>query len=118
MLFQYTKAKFSVKDSAYEGRLSVSGDPSVHSVNVTISQLRATDTDRFSCEFMVEKVASEDERIPGRIEFFLLVNSGEFYVLFSLPHTRYMLVPNGKFCIFPTEQVNSNLRHTCQLDSN
>ncbi|XP_017287584.1 cd7 antigen-like [Kryptolebias marmoratus] len=75
VLFQYTKEALSVKDSAYGGRLSVSGDPSAHSVNVTISQLRAADTDRYFCEFMLEKEASEDERIPGKTEFFLLVNS-------------------------------------------
>uniref|UniRef100_A0A3Q3ANB9 Uncharacterized LOC108245303 n=1 Tax=Kryptolebias marmoratus TaxID=37003 RepID=A0A3Q3ANB9_KRYMA len=77
VLFQYTKEALSVKDSAYGGRLSVSGDPSAHSVNVTISQLRAADTDRYFCEFMLEKEASEDERIPGKTEFFLLVNSGD-----------------------------------------
>lgn len=87
VLFKYTKEVFNVKNPAYKGRLDVSGDPSTHSVNVTISQLRAADTDRYFCEFMVEKSGSEDERVPGKTEFFLLVNSaatqasGEIYVV-------------------------------------
>lgn len=87
VLFQYTTSNFVVKDAAYEGRLVVSGDPSTHSVNVTISQLRAADTDRYICEFMLEKAGSEDEPIPAKTDFLLLVNSaatqasGEIYVL-------------------------------------
>ncbi|KAM4750314.1 cd7 antigen-like [Anableps anableps] len=73
VFFKYTKNDASVNES-FKDRVSVSGDPSDHSVNVTISQLRAADTDRYICEFMVEKVGSEDEKIQGNTEIFLQVS--------------------------------------------
>ncbi|KAI3352372.1 hypothetical protein L3Q82_005338 [Scortum barcoo] len=77
MLFKYTSNEFSVHDDNDKNRTSVSGDPKSHSLNVTISQLRASDTDRYHCDFVVEKPASEDVRLPGKTEFFLLVTGGE-----------------------------------------
>uniref|UniRef100_A0A3B5MD02 Immunoglobulin V-set domain-containing protein n=1 Tax=Xiphophorus couchianus TaxID=32473 RepID=A0A3B5MD02_9TELE len=72
----YTKNDASVNES-FKGRVSVSGDPSSYSANVTISQLRAADTDRYTCEFMVERMGAEDEKIQGNTEIFLQVSSGE-----------------------------------------
>ncbi|XP_035762279.1 uncharacterized protein LOC118453970 [Neolamprologus brichardi] len=76
VLFKYTKEEFTVKNSADKSRIIVSGDPSLHSVNITISQLNASDTDRYYCEFVVENPSSADDRIRGKTEFFLLVGAG------------------------------------------
>uniref|UniRef100_A0A3Q3RAH9 Ig-like domain-containing protein n=1 Tax=Monopterus albus TaxID=43700 RepID=A0A3Q3RAH9_MONAL len=73
VLFMYTKSEFSVTNVEDKIRTSVTGDPSSHSLNVTISQLRISDTDRYYCEFVVNNPSSEDERIPGKTEFFVLV---------------------------------------------
>ncbi|KAE8300007.1 hypothetical protein D5F01_LYC00138 [Larimichthys crocea] len=75
VLFMYTKREFSMHVDADKNRTSISGDPSSHSLNVTISELRASDTDRYYCEFVVEQPSSEDEHVPGNNEFFLLVSS-------------------------------------------
>uniref|UniRef100_A0A3B4F264 Ig-like domain-containing protein n=1 Tax=Pundamilia nyererei TaxID=303518 RepID=A0A3B4F264_9CICH len=77
VLFKYTKEDFTVKNSADKSRISVRGDPSLHSVNITICQLNASDTDRYYCEFVVENLSSADDRIRGKMEFFLLVGAGE-----------------------------------------
>ncbi|XP_016526786.1 cd7 antigen-like isoform X1 [Poecilia formosa] len=73
VLFKYTKSDATVNES-FRGRVSVSGDPSDFSVNVTLSQLGAADTDRYTCEFMVERIGAEDEKIPGNTEVFLQVS--------------------------------------------
>ncbi|KAM4584434.1 cd7 antigen-like [Odontesthes bonariensis] len=73
VLFKFTKYDFSVGLAANKNRISVSGDPSDHSLNVTVSQLRPDDTDRYVCEFVIGKSSSEDEKIQGKTEFFLLV---------------------------------------------
>ncbi|XP_010772423.1 cd7 antigen-like isoform X2 [Notothenia coriiceps] len=75
VLFQFTKTDFTVEDSYDKKRISVSGDPSTHSLNVTISQLSASDTDRYYCEFVVDNPSSEDITIRGKTEFFLLVKA-------------------------------------------
>lgn len=75
VLFMYTKKEFSVGNDDDKNRTSVSGDPSSHSLNVTISQLRVSDTDRYYCEFLVENRFSEDEQLRGKTEFFLLVGA-------------------------------------------
>nr|XP_020452704.1 uncharacterized protein LOC109958422 isoform X2 [Monopterus albus] len=75
VLFMYTKSEFSVTNVEDKIRTSVTGDPSSHSLNVTISQLRISDTDRYYCEFVVNNPSSEDERIPGKTEFFVLVTA-------------------------------------------
>ncbi|TKS67989.1 Trinucleotide repeat-containing gene 6C protein [Collichthys lucidus] len=72
VLFMYTRKEFSMHVDADRNRTSVSGDPSSRSLNVSISQLRPSDTDRYYCEFVVDKPSSEDERVPGNKEFFLL----------------------------------------------
>lgn len=77
VLFQFTKTDFTVEENYDKKRISVSGDPSTHSLNVTISQLSASDTDRYYCEFVVDNPSSEDIRIRGKTEFFLLVKAGE-----------------------------------------
>ncbi|XP_037119105.1 cd7 antigen-like isoform X2 [Syngnathus acus] len=73
VLFKYTRTKADVKDPADIHRLAVRGDPNNHSLTVTLSDLRANDTDRYYCEFVVVNRA-EDEFVPGDTEFFLLVN--------------------------------------------
>ncbi|XP_054460751.1 cd7 antigen-like [Anoplopoma fimbria] len=75
VLFMYTESSFSVDNNEDKNRISVSGDPSIHSLNVTISQLKGSDTDRYYCEFMVKNPSAEDERIPAKTEFFLLVDA-------------------------------------------
>lgn len=75
VLFMYTESNFSVDDADDKNRISISGDPSSHSLNVTISQLNAGDTDHYYCEFLVANPSSEDDRIRGKTEFFLHVNA-------------------------------------------
>ncbi|XP_063324690.1 uncharacterized protein LOC134628625 isoform X1 [Pelmatolapia mariae] len=75
VLFKHTKEDFTVDNSADKSRISVSGDPSLHSLNITISQLNTSDTDRYYCEFVVENPSSADEKIPSKTEFFLLVGA-------------------------------------------
>ncbi|XP_056224464.1 uncharacterized protein LOC130164066 [Seriola aureovittata] len=75
VLFMYTKSEFSVTNDDDKNRTTVSGDPSSHSLNVTISQLTADDTDRYYCEFVMANSASEDLHVRGRTEFFLLVKA-------------------------------------------
>ncbi|XP_031730429.1 cd7 antigen-like [Anarrhichthys ocellatus] len=75
VLFKYTDSEVSVGKAGDKNRISDSGDPSIHSLNVTISQLSANDTDRYYCEFMVANPSSTDDRIPAKTEFFLLVNA-------------------------------------------
>ncbi|XP_076026456.1 cd7 antigen-like [Genypterus blacodes] len=70
VLFMYTNTQFT---SDEEERITVSGDPSSHLLNVSLSQLRASDTDRYYCEFLVENHSSVDEVVPGKTEFFLYV---------------------------------------------
>ncbi|XP_070684121.1 cd7 antigen-like [Pempheris klunzingeri] len=75
VLFKHTENDFHVDDEDNKSRFSVSGDPSSHSLNVTISQLSVSDTDRYYCEFLVTNPVSEDDRVRGKTEFFLLVNA-------------------------------------------
>ncbi|XP_054634434.1 cd7 antigen-like [Dunckerocampus dactyliophorus] len=77
VLFKYTNTEAHVYNAPDKRRLMVSGDPSSHSVNVTLSDLRANDTDRYVCKFVVENPSSEDEYRPGETEFFLLVNNDD-----------------------------------------
>lgn len=77
VLFMYTESEFVASNKEDQGRISVSGDPSTLAVNVSLSQLRASDTDRYYCEFVVENLSSEDLKVPGKTEFFLLVSGGE-----------------------------------------
>ncbi|XP_069024300.1 cd7 antigen-like isoform X2 [Embiotoca jacksoni] len=76
LLFVYSGSPVSVTDDASKNRTSVSGDPSLGALNVTISQLRAGDTDRYCCDFVVDNPAAEDIHIHGLTEFFLLVSGG------------------------------------------
>ncbi|XP_071361621.1 cd7 antigen-like [Trachinotus anak] len=73
VLFMLTRSEFTVGDDDDRNRTSVSGDPGSHCLNVTLSDLRPGDTDRYYCEFIVDRPSSEDERVRGRTEFFLLV---------------------------------------------
>ncbi|XP_022049513.1 cd7 antigen-like [Acanthochromis polyacanthus] len=75
VLFKHTGSEFVLDNNADKNRTSVSGDPNLHSLNVTISQLRAADTDRYYCEFVVANNAAEDESIEGKTEFLLLVTA-------------------------------------------
>ncbi|CAG5937725.1 unnamed protein product, partial [Menidia menidia] len=75
VVFQYTKFDFSASNPTDKNRISLNGDPSNYSVDVTISNLRTSDTDRYICEYIVKRASSEDERIPGTTEFFLLVSA-------------------------------------------
>lgn len=83
VLYKDAHFKVAVQNSEDENRISVSGDLSSHSLNVTISELRATDTDRYYCEFVVESESSEDKREPGTTEFFLLVTPSEYFIFSS-----------------------------------
>lgn len=75
VLFKHTGSEFVLGNNADKNRTTVSGDPSLHSLNVTISQLRAADTDRYYCEFVVANSESEDLSIEGKTEFLLLVTA-------------------------------------------
>ncbi|KAM3623121.1 uncharacterized protein V6R79_007282 [Siganus canaliculatus] len=75
VLFKLTNSDFYTDNDDVRNRTSVSGDPSSHSVNVTLSHLKGSDTDRYHCEFMVENRGAEDLRLSGKTEFFLLVNA-------------------------------------------
>ncbi|XP_076585664.1 cd7 antigen-like [Chaetodon auriga] len=74
VLFMLTQSEFTTDNDEDKTRISISGDPSSLSVNVTISQLSASDTDRYFCEFVVDNPSSVDDHVPGKPEFFLLVN--------------------------------------------
>ncbi|XP_061131094.1 cd7 antigen-like isoform X2 [Syngnathus typhle] len=84
VLFKYTDTEADVKDSANIHRLAVRGDPNNHSLTVTLSDLRADDTDRYYCEFVVDS-RSEDKSVPGDTEFFLLVNPAPTTTEYPLP---------------------------------
>ncbi|XP_041640609.1 cd7 antigen-like [Cheilinus undulatus] len=75
VLFMYKESEFTVTNLKDKNRTSVSGDPSSHSLNVTISELRPDDTDRYFCEFVVERPHSDDLRVMGDEEFFLMVHA-------------------------------------------
>lgn len=75
VLFKFTKDEPTFGRDEDKARISVVGDPSSLSVNVTLSQLRASDTDRYTCEFIVDNPVSKDLRLQGA-EVFVLVNSG------------------------------------------
>ncbi|XP_068448223.1 cd7 antigen-like [Clinocottus analis] len=77
VLFKHTGSDFSLDNDDDRPRVIVSGDPSSHSLNVTISDLSARDTDHYYCEFMVSDPSSSvDQQIRGNTDFFLLVNAG------------------------------------------
>lgn len=76
VLFMYSGSDFTVARDEDRARIAVSGDPASLALNVSLSQLRAADTDRYSCEFVVENPSSEDLRLPGKTDFFLLVVGG------------------------------------------
>jgi len=75
-MFMYTKANPSVTDRALNERVRVSGDPGDRQLNVTISDLRPADTDRYCCEFIVENVP-DDRTVHGDVQFFVYVTDGE-----------------------------------------
>uniref|UniRef100_UPI0037E8247C cd7 antigen-like n=1 Tax=Semicossyphus pulcher TaxID=241346 RepID=UPI0037E8247C len=75
VLFFLNGSDFEMDKSHEKNRTSVSGYPSSRAVNVTISHLRASDTDRYYCEFVVDNSGSEDLRVRGNTEFFLLVTA-------------------------------------------
>lgn len=78
VMFKYTQTALSATREGDKNRIGTSGDPSGGAVNISISQLRVGDTDRYRCEFVVENAASADLHLPGRTDFFLLVTDGEF----------------------------------------
>lgn len=87
VMFMYTKSEFNVDNEDDKKRISVSGDPGSHSLNVTLSQLSASDTDRYYCEFLVANLFSEDEQISGTTEYFLLVKAAPGSVGIGLVET-------------------------------
>lgn len=75
-MFTYQKPVFHLD---VKERIHVTGDPSTHRVNVTLSQLNGKDTDVYYCEFVFLDASSVDEKIPSNMEFFLYVdNVGEY----------------------------------------
>lgn len=77
VLFKYQHSEVSVLDSEYDNRSSVSGDPSSHALNVTLSELRPSDTDRYICEFHINNPQSQDITKPGKTDFLLFVRGGD-----------------------------------------
>ncbi|CAL1601620.1 unnamed protein product [Knipowitschia caucasica] len=73
ILFQYERSEVSVLDNKYLNRTSTSGDPNIRAVNVTISGLRPSDTDLYTCEFNLDNPHSEDQIQHGNTQFFLFV---------------------------------------------
>ncbi|XP_068177057.1 cd7 antigen-like isoform X2 [Antennarius striatus] len=80
VLFKYTQNDFTPRNADDKTRITVDGDPSTHSVNVTISQLRPSDTDRYVCDFIVDNPSGEDLHLPGDTEFLLLAGEGSLDV--------------------------------------
>ncbi|KAK7929940.1 hypothetical protein WMY93_006335 [Mugilogobius chulae] len=74
VLFKYEGSEVSILDQGYHNRTSVSGDPKTRVLNVTISGLRASDTDRYYCEFNLNNPQSEDTVLRGTKEFVLFVS--------------------------------------------
>eukprot|EP00066_Takifugu_rubripes_P021391 XP_011610657.1 PREDICTED: uncharacterized protein LOC105417611 isoform X1 [Takifugu rubripes] len=77
VMFMYTGTELSATTEGDKKRIGASGDPSSRAVNVSISQLRVGDTDRYRCEFVVGNAASADLHLPGTTDFFLLVTAGD-----------------------------------------
>ncbi|XP_041729585.2 uncharacterized protein LOC121560736 isoform X1 [Coregonus clupeaformis] len=75
VLFMYTAQKPALYPDVKQ-RIHVTGDPSTHRVNVTLSQLKGTDTDLYYCEFVFPDT-SVDQNIPSKMELFLYVNDAE-----------------------------------------
>ncbi|XP_037620262.1 cd7 antigen-like [Sebastes umbrosus] len=75
VIYKMKEAEFHADNKDDKNRISVSGDPSIHSLNVTVTQLTASDTDHYYCEFVVENPIGADEQIRGTTEFFLLVKA-------------------------------------------
>lgn len=82
VMFMHTQEDFSTDSDDDQRRFSVSGDPSVREVNVTLSELKVTDTDRYYCTFYIYNPTSTDLRIRGTTEFFLLVTAGGCFLSF------------------------------------
>uniref|UniRef100_A0A8C8GAE4 Immunoglobulin V-set domain-containing protein n=1 Tax=Oncorhynchus tshawytscha TaxID=74940 RepID=A0A8C8GAE4_ONCTS len=72
VLFMYTEQNPVFYPDVKE-RIHVTGDPSTHRVNVTLSQLKGTDTDLYYCEFVFPDSSSLDQKIPSKMELFLYV---------------------------------------------
>ncbi|XP_029950591.1 cd7 antigen-like [Salarias fasciatus] len=75
VVFMYTGEEFHSDDPTIKARTSVSGDPSLHSLNITISQLGVGDTDRYYCEFIVSNQSFDDEHVRAPMEYFLHVSA-------------------------------------------
>uniref|UniRef100_A0A3B5B4U4 Ig-like domain-containing protein n=1 Tax=Stegastes partitus TaxID=144197 RepID=A0A3B5B4U4_9TELE len=98
VLFKHTGTEFTLGNNTDKNRISVSGDPSLHWLNVSVAELRAADTDRYYCQFVVENNSSEDEHVEGSTEFFLLVTAGECFFFFFLNlvlHVSLQMVMSG-----------------------
>ncbi|XP_020310116.1 uncharacterized protein LOC109865998 isoform X1 [Oncorhynchus kisutch] len=76
VLFMYTEQNPVFHPDVKE-RIHVTGDPSTHRVNVTLSQLKGTDTDLYYCEFVFPDSSSLDQKIPSKMELFLYVVDAE-----------------------------------------
>uniref|UniRef100_A0A4W5PYN6 Immunoglobulin V-set domain-containing protein n=1 Tax=Hucho hucho TaxID=62062 RepID=A0A4W5PYN6_9TELE len=73
VLFMFTKQTPAYYDDVKE-RIHVTGDPSTLRVNVTLSQLKGTDTDLYYCEFVFPDASNADQKIPSNMELFLYVD--------------------------------------------
>ncbi|XP_036796391.1 uncharacterized protein LOC110485822 isoform X4 [Oncorhynchus mykiss] len=83
-------------------RIHVMGDPSSHRVNVTLSQLKGTDTDIYYCEFVFPDSFSLDQKIPSKMELFLYVVDADSYSV---------CVPCGEDA--PDSKMDVGLIETC-----
>lgn len=109
VMFMYTKTELSATRAGDKDRIGTSGDPSSRAVNISISQLRVGDIDRYRCEFVVENAASADLHLPGRTDFFLLVRAGElsyFKPGVNVPERTTLLV-----------QATTHTGSTCRVTS-
>ncbi|XP_075899062.1 cd7 antigen-like [Nelusetta ayraudi] len=114
VLFVYRDSNFTAAKDEDKARIAVSGDPASLALNVSLSQLRADDTDRYSCEFMVENPSSEDLKLPGKTEFFLLVVGGGSSAgeLLSFPHTKKSVELPFSVSSNPLERFHPRRCHT------
>lgn len=82
--------------SADQHRISVSGDPKDCSVNITISQLRSSDTNLYFCEFDIANQSSADETQPGKMKFLLVVGKSTGKCFFLSHRITHLLLTGSQ----------------------
>uniref|UniRef100_A0A3B4AK58 Immunoglobulin V-set domain-containing protein n=1 Tax=Periophthalmus magnuspinnatus TaxID=409849 RepID=A0A3B4AK58_9GOBI len=110
VLFKYEDEDVSVRDGEYHNRTSVTGDPKIHEVNVTIRDLRPTDTDQYHCEFNFNNPTSEDTVQRGTTEYFIYVRGGETHN--TTQHTTHNIQHTTYNTQHTTQHTTYNTQHT------